>query len=487
MSRFKAPGLLLLTVSLLLASASSAGAASQMMVGVADDGLMQRDPFATELTAQQWQQNGVGFSRLTLVWTRIAPSPNSIKKPAGFNARNPDSAGYYWADVDRAVNSLEKNNIKISIAVASPAPYWVSTSPKLRSPSYRPAPKALADFLYAVAKRYKGRILSYIPLNEPNLSAYLMPQYECPAKPGSSCYLAGAAQYRQLYRAAYSSIKTADPAAAVWIGPLAPHGKKGRSPGPTAFFKAMTCLKDNYAIDVTSPGCESYTPLMTDGIAHHPHTLLLSPTERDPGDAVTTANLSTLTSLFDVLQSKGRIFNSSSGDISKLGAPLDLFIDEYGVQTNPPDNLQGLSQAKQNDYYQQVAYMMWKNPRVKLLSFYLWKDEPTTKAKSWAWQSGVYFHDGKAKASAASFPHPFWLTSFSSRRAVKLWGQARAHAASTVWIQSKQKGSKLYSTEETLVSDQQGFFLTKLPSSTGTRFRYCYGSPRKCSGSRAAP
>ena len=487
MSRFKAPGLLLLTVGLLLASASSAGAASQMMVGVADDGLMQRDPFATELTAQQWQQNGVGFSRLTLVWTRIAPSPNSIKKPAGFNARNPDSAGYYWADVDRAVNSLENNNIKISIAVASPAPYWVSQKPKLRSPSYKPSPKALADFLLAVAKRYKGRILSYIPLNEPNLSAYLMPQYECPAKPGSSCYLAGAAQYRQLYRAAYSSIKTADPAAAVWIGPLAPHGKKGRSPGPTAFFKAMACLKDNYAIDVTSPGCESYTPLMTDGIAHHPHTLLLSPTERDPGDAVTTANLSTLTALFDRLQSKGRIFNSSSGDISKLGAPLDLFIDEYGVQTNPPDNLQGLSQAKQNDYYQQVAYMMWKNPRVKLLSFYLWKDEPTTKAKSWAWQSGVYFHDGKAKASAASFPHPFWLTSFSSRRAVKLWGQARAHPASTVWIQSKQKGSKLYSTEETLVSDQQGFFLTRLPSSTGTRFRYCYGSPRKCSGSRPAP
>ncbi|MSV46015.1 MAG: hypothetical protein F2915_03545, partial [Actinobacteria bacterium] len=348
--------------------AAPAGADSSLQIGIDDDGVMQRTPHTTTPIAAQWAQNGIDQSRLTLVWTRIAPAANSTKMPAGFNPRDPNSPGYYWGDVDRAVAALEAEGIDVSILVASPNPYWASLVPSRRSSSYKPSPKALGDFMYAVATRYKGRVSSYLPMNEPNLWQYITPQYSCSSKSAKSCTLSGAAIYRDLYRSAYSAVKAADPAASVWIGALAPHGRAGTSPtasspGPLAFFQAMACVKSNYAVDTKSPGCKGYKPLLTDGIAHHPHTVMLAPTQRDPGDAITTANIPALTAIFDRLQSKGRILNGTAAGAAQKTKHLDVFLDEYGVQTNPPDKLQGLSLKTQDEYYQQVAYMMWKNPR----------------------------------------------------------------------------------------------------------------------------
>ena len=482
---------------LALVLVSPASASSSLQIGIDDDGLMQRSLETTAPTAALWKQNGVDQARLTLVWTRIAPAAESTKKPAGFNPRDPNSPGYVWGDVDRAVAALEANQIDVTILIAAPNPYWVSQVPSRRSKTYKPDPKALGDFMFAIATRYKGRIKSYLPMNEPNLWQYITPQYSCTSKSAKSCTLSGAAIYRELYRSGYAAVKAADPAAAVWIGSLAPHGRPGvsptaSSPGPSAFFKAMACVKPNYAVDKTSPGCKSYKPLPTDGIAHHPHTVLLSPTQREPGDAITTANISTLTGLFDRLQSTGRVLNSAAVGSAQKSKRLDVFLDEYGVQTNPPDKLQGLSPAKQDEYYQQVSYMMWKNPRVKLLAFYLWQDEPYTQAKSWAWQSGMYYANGKIKPSGRSFPHPFWVDLPKGSKSATVWGQVRppqgslakqatAAATKSVTVQVRSGNSASFKDLKTVSPNADGYFSFKA-SIAGTRsFRFVYGSPAQSS------
>ncbi|GEM_PF-694752 len=476
-----------LAALLALAVAAPAGADSSLQIGIDDDGLMQRTEGTTAPTAALWGQNGIDQSRLTLVWTRIAPNPWSTTMPAGFNPRNPNSPGYYWADVDRAVSALEANEIDVSILIAAPNPYWASLVPSRRSNTYKPSAKALGDFVYAVAQRYKGRIKSYLPMNEPNLWQYITPQYQCSGSSAKSCTLAGAAIYRGLYRSAYNSVKAADPAASVWIGALAPHGRPGvsptrSSPGPFAFFKAMACVGPNYAVDRKSPGCKSYKPLLTDGIAHHPHTVMLSPTERDPGDAITTANISALAKIFDRLQSGGRVLNSTVKGAAQKSKRLDVFIDEYGVQTNPPDKLQGLSLTKQSDHYQQVAYMMWRAPRVKLLAYYLWYDEPYTQAKSWAWQSGMFFANGKVKPSGKSFQHPFWVDLPTGAKTATVWGQVRATISGGVTVQVRSGSSKAFKTLKTVAPNSGGYFSFKTAVPAKRSFRFLYNAPAKSSG-----
>jgi len=471
---------------LALRSAAPAGASSTMKIGIDDDGLMQRSVGTTDPTAALWKQQGVGQGRLTLVWTRIAPKPSSTKMPSGFNPRDPNSQGYTWGDVDRAVAALESNGLDVSILIAAPNPYWASQVPSRRSPTYKPDPKALGDFMYAIAKRYKGRIDSYLPMNEPNLWQYITPQYSCTSASAKSCTLSGAAIYRDLYRSAYTAVKAADPDASVWIGALAPHGRPGisptaSSPGPTAFFKAMACVKANYAIDKTSPGCKGYKPLLADGISHHPHTVLLSPTQRDPGDAITTANMSTLTDLFDRLQSHGRILNGSVSGAPQKSERLDVFIDEYGVQTNPPDKLQGLSPTKQSEYYQQVSYMMWKNPRVKLLAFYLWHDEPYTQAKSWAWQSGMYYSGGAIKPSGKSFPNPFWVDLPKKSKSATVWGQVRPAYNGSVTVQYRPGSAGAFTTLKVVRPSASGYFSFKTAITGKRSFRFTYGSPAQSS------
>ena len=149
-----------LAALLALALAAPASANSSLQIGIDDDGLMQRNPATTAPTAALWKQNGIGQGRLTLVWTRIAPNASSTKMPTGFNPRDPNSPGYVWDDVDRAVSALEANGIDVSILIAAPNPYWASLVPSRRSQTYKPSPKALGDFVYAVAQRYKGRIKS---------------------------------------------------------------------------------------------------------------------------------------------------------------------------------------------------------------------------------------------------------------------------------------------------------------------------------------
>jgi hypothetical protein len=108
------------------------------------------------------------------------------------------------------VDAMDASGKNILLTVSS-APSWARDSdqekgPPTNYPDY-------ADFVGELAQRYKGRVDAYEIWNEPNL------RREWNTPKGIS-----AASYVELLRVAYTAIKSADPAAVVVTGGLAPTG-----------------------------------------------------------------------------------------------------------------------------------------------------------------------------------------------------------------------------------------------------------------------
>ena len=454
---------------------------------------MQRKAGLAGPTARQWQDHGVDQSRITLIWSRVAPSPASIHKPDGFNARDNTEASYNWGEVDRAVAALNARGIEVTLALTSPAPVWATAVPSRREPTYKPDPQEFGDFAHAVAVRYAGKATSFILINEPNLWQWLTPQVSCSSAAVSSCKPASPAIYRRLFRAGYDQIKAVSPGVSIWGGALAPGGRantdfKRISLGPLTFLRSMGCVTASYKRDRSSSrGCSGFSPLKMDGIAVHPHTAGRPPTDpaKDP-DSVTIPTIGRMTGVVDRIQAAGGVLNGAVSSSSAGSAHLGVYIDEYGVQTDPPDQLLGVSLSRQNSYYQQAAEMMWKNPRVKLLAFYLWQDEPIDASSFGAgsWQSGVYFASGKAKPSAESFDHPFWVDLAAGSKRALLWGQVRPGGAATVTIEAKPSGSSKYSRLAVRQTNAAGYFSLTTRVTKQTSFRFTYGSPTRVSSVR---
>src|SRR5439155_22180179 len=141
------------------------------------------------------------------------------------------------------------------------------------------------------------------------------------------------------------------------------------------------------------------------------------------------ASLPRLERALDRLQNAGRV-RSSAG---RLG----IYVDEYGYQTNPPDGFASVSATLQDVWLQRAAYLAWRDPRVKLLTQYIWRDEPSGAGGAYAgWQSGLRYADGRAKPSLLHFPTPFVVDAARGR----LWGQVRRRDAATVTVERRLRG-----------------------------------------------
>lgn len=474
----------IVATALALTAPATAIAGASMKIGVADDGLMQRLPGRALPTATQWQASGVDQSRLTLVWSLIAPNASSAKRPGGFDGRDPASPGYNWKSVDEAVAALKARGIGVELALTTPAPIWASRVPSRREPTYRPNPSDFGDFVHAVAIRYGARAASFTLINEPNLWQWLTPQWSCTGTTESSCRAVSPAIYRELFRAGYDEVKAVVPNIPVWGGSLAPLGTATRldahaSIGPLLFMRRLGCVKDNFARDRSGEGCQSFKPLKFDAVAHHAHSAWRAPSASNGvADSVTIGTLARLTTTIDKIQARGGILNGSVSGPEARSKKLDVEIDEFGIQTDPPDAWSGVSLQSQDDYLQQAAYIAWRNSRVKLLGQYLWQDEPLDKLSVTAgsWQSGLYFEDGRPKPSAISFPHPFWVDLPKGSHQATVWGQVRPGNETTVNVQSRTAGLARYAALRSITTNRFGYFSFKTAVRAKTAFRFYYGS-----------
>ena len=128
-----------------------------------------------------------------------------------------------------------------------------------------------------------------------------------------------------------------------------------------------------------------------DAYAHHPYygarqeTPLTPPPPGKrgaPPTAVTMGNITVLTR-----------------ELAKTYPTVRLWISEYGYQTNPPDEMVGVTWAQQAAYMAQAWKVVKSIPRIDIFVWFLLQDED----RLGGWQSGLVTADGRAKPSRKTF------------------------------------------------------------------------------------
>jgi hypothetical protein len=451
-----------------LAAAAPAHAASTELTIADDRILLYGSAKEADKAVKRWQELGVDSVRILAFWPRIAAQALRTKRPSYFHPSDPNSRGYNWAAVDGAVNRVAAAGMQPMLTLTGPGPVWSSTNPRRRNGRYKPKPSEYAAFARAAATRYKGGVSRYILWNEPNLNTWLSPQYDC----GSGrCTAVAPHVYRHLVNAAYPAIKKADPDAEVLIGTISSRGMPARTSRSTArpldFVRALGCVDRRYR-KLRNKYCTGYKTIRADGFAFHPHGILTAPNVPFPHpDDVNLASIRKLEVMLDKLQRRGRMKPASS-------RRWNLYLDEFGYQTNPPDRTAGVPPRTQDAWLQRAAYQAWRDPRVKLFSNYLWRDEPVLLGRTYAgWQSGLLFRGGRAKPALKHFATPFVVDGPRSR----LWGQVRPGDAHKVRVQ-RRRGGGPWVTISTRTTDARGFWSlrTRLISGATYRFRTSGGA-----------
>src|SRR4051812_23079081 len=105
--------LALLLAAVLVAAAASSARAAGPEVGVPDARiLLGGGPSAARVVAA-WRDRGVDGVRIFALWSRIAPAPRSERPPAGFDAADPGSRGYDWAQLDEAIRRVRAAGMSV--------------------------------------------------------------------------------------------------------------------------------------------------------------------------------------------------------------------------------------------------------------------------------------------------------------------------------------------------------------------------------------
>jgi hypothetical protein len=419
-----------LLIVLLIAAALPAAASAGPLIGMADDRVLLGGGPAADKAVAAWAADGVDVVRIFVQWDRVSPSPSAKKRPAG---------AYDFSTIDAAVDRVRAAGMDPMLTLTGPGPVWATKDPSRRSRRYRPLPARYAEFARDAAEHFAGRVHRYILWNEPNLSFWLSPQYAAPA------------MYRNLVNAAAPAIRSVDPSATLLVGALAPRSR------PLSFLRRLGCVDARYH-RIRNGACRSFRPITATALAYHPHSVTYSPTQPFPGaDDANLASLGRLDSVLDRLRNAGRL---------RVGR--SLWLDEYGYQTNPPDPFLGVSPARQDRWLQQAGYLTWRNPRVKLLTQYVWQDEPAAAGSAYSgWQSGLRYAGGRAKPALAHFPVPFFL---DAARGL-LWGQVRPGGAHPVLVQRRRHGGS-WTTVARVSTDSRGYWTRRMHLLRGASYRF---------------
>jgi hypothetical protein len=462
---------LLAALCLGAAAPASSLAAHSVRIGIADDGIQRADPGTAASTVQRWKALGIQVARLHVRWVSVAPAPDARRPPHGFHASDPDDPHYNWGALDRAIALLHDAGIEPILSVTGSGPLWSSTQPQLGNPRWRPSPYRFGQFARAVARRYGDVVNDYVVWNEPNQAGWLQPQFTC----RRVCVPVSPHVYRHLFAAAADAIRAADPGADVLAGALAPRGSDPRSRNsamrPLTFLRAFGCVDGRYR-QVRTGGCAGFRAPLVDGVAYHPHGVLRSPSERNPQrDEAAFADLGRLEYVIDHISAHGGLTCTCSGRI-----PIHL--TEFGYQTDPPDRYQGVTPAQQARWLQESGYLAWRDPRIKTLVQYEWRDDPLLykgpgKSAYGGWQSGLLYADGRPKPALSVFGVPFWVTARPGFNTVSLWGQVRPGDAHAVTLQRRLPG-RAWRTLGTIQTDAFGVFTAQLVLPGVASLRYGY-------------
>lgn len=400
------------------------------------------------------RRTGARFVRMFVNWAQVAP--DSAKKPAGFDARDPGDTAYQWAALDKQVTKAVAEGFAPIVYVQT-APRWAQPC-TAKSTACRPSPSELAQFMTAAARRYSGsfsrlpRVRYWQIWNEPNLDAHLVPQYEANGRPASPDW------YRSMVNAAAGAIHSVRKDNVVVAGGLSPFGPW---PGtrdkvaPLTFMRQLLCLSSG-----RNPKSVCRKRVRFDVWAHHPYTSG-GPTHRaySPND-VSAPDLWKMRVLLDAAARAGNLQSRS---------PVAFWVTEFAWDTNPPDP-KGVPEELHARWVAEALYRMW-DQGVSLVTWFTLRDQPFTS--STPFQAGLYFRGSSGiksdtpKMALTAFRFPFVAFRQQAKKSVMYWGRSPA-GRSAVIVEQKQQGA--WRIVETLRPNGYGIFKGRHASAATSGF-----------------
>jgi hypothetical protein len=498
-----------------------ASASSSQLAIIQDNGAT--DPTTSAATFAEFRALGANTARVFLSWSQVVGPVNSAAatKPAGFNAADPNAyPAANWQGYDDAVINAQKYGLKVDFIVAGGAPQWAEGQlpvPPGYAPFYAWEPNATewGLFMQAVGTRYSGhfippgasaplpRVNTWTIFNEPNFGEDLGPQ----AINGSKISVAPM-MYRALLNSGWSALHaTGHGHDTILVGGYAARGISGHAtsrapqgyPGnfgqtkPLLFIRTLYCVDKNYkhlkGTLAKQEGCptsksgyrrfKSQNPALfkASGVSDHPYPDNGTPVSDGKGDP-NWATFPDLGHLATVLDSVTKVYGSHKH--------FPIYNDEYGYITHPPARSHYPSQAKAAVDINWAEYLSWKNPRVKSYMQYLVNDPPNNAGPYRGFASGLIDPSGHKKATYFAYNLPVYMptTSFSHKKKIEVWGDARpapferSHGAQTVLIELQKGGHGAFNiVKKVKITKSGGYFDLKMKFKSSGIVRLAYTYP----------
>jgi Cellulase (glycosyl hydrolase family 5) len=462
-----------------------------------DDLLLYRGNTVMQSTLRRMKAAGVDTVRVTVLWSVVAQ--NIKKRP-----KDPSNPRSYpqgnWSKFDSLAVVAQQMGINVLFNLTGPGPPWVHQKSPVKqvAKSWKPNAGEFAKFVEAVGKRYSGtyKVGSFVPprvtmwslWNEPNQGPWLAPQYA--KDPTLSKQIAmSPILYRELYLRGRKALDASGHGNdTILLGETAPLGDpKGRknerkAMAPVEFIRELFCVAPNGRMykgnEAKARKCDQFKtlgPLRASGFAHHPYTRSDPPTKPPRAGGYTMGNISKLVSDLDKYAKFGNL--QVGGDPKNRTLPV--WSTEYGYETNPPDPVNGITEALQAQYINEGDFIAYQNPRIMSQSQFLLRDVPPvtkgTKKNSAAYwftyQSGLFTMPPQDKPKPAYQAYIMPLVATIARRSgaggtVNLWGQLRFRPNGTlgdqVVLQYRPQGGTDWTTVGDPVSaNGLGFFLAQ--------------------------
>lgn len=401
---------LLAAVSLAVPATAAAG----LKTGFADRLYENSNPKVRGRWLQATSAASSQIARLNVTWSSLAPS-----KPS--HPGDPADHSYNFGTLDAAVRSAAGHHLTVLLTVYS-APSWAEARhpPSSVSPgTWRPKAGAFGHLGHALAKRYSGhynpagaggplpRVRFYEAWNEPNLSAYITPQYR-------GKHQTSAGIYRKLLNAFYGGVKSAKRGDKVVSGGLAPYGEDpgGDRTRPLIFLRKLLCLHGKTA-SLHAGKCPDKAHM--DIVGDHPIDTSGGPNRSaiNPNDVATP----------DFKNLRKTVRAAESRHVVKPGGHRPLWATEIWWESNPPDHAEGVSTMKQARYLEVAMQLLARQGASAVINLQIRDEARTINPGSTA--TGVFFANGVDKPSFTAWRFPFVITSRHGNHA-KVWTRSPA-------------------------------------------------------------
>jgi hypothetical protein len=402
-------------LAVLAIAAAPASASRYAQFGVQDDAWLMYGAGSLDQRVATLHDMGVKIVRLSIRWDQVAPT-----RPA--NERNPADPAYSWGQYGVVVDALHAAHIPVVLTLWG-SPRWANGGHGAnRLPTH-----GFGDFAYASAKRFPW-VRKWTIWNEPNTRIY-----SSPVSPRD--------YVRRVLNPAYVLLHRANRSNKVAGGVTSPR-RTASGMSPLTFMRGMHAYHarlDAYAQN-PYPASGRETP------------------SHDPCSWCTTMTLAHLSQI--------------RNDVTRyFGARTQLWLTEYGYQTNPPDRILGVRPSVQAAYVGQAAYEVWRHSGVTMLIHFLVRDEPETAR----WQSGFFNEHGAAKPAYRAFGLPLVQISRRGTRTV-LWGQVRPGSGRRPYVLQRWDGRGWVRVGSTKRTGSTGTFERVVTARHGQKFRVT--SPR---------